>query len=167
MVTHVLIVLPHNVILFGATVVMLTIGGLTDLTGRVVPNRLTYTSIVVGGALVMMTGCFVTLWLKYVIVGTFVVPVTYFLFRIGAIGGGDAKILLAINIMTPGFVFVEGFQWTILEVVTGYCGVVMPALTLAILTKNTGRTMRFPLVPFFLVAYVSIQMALALVLSQA
>ncbi|MHA1771381.1 MAG: prepilin peptidase [Candidatus Thorarchaeota archaeon] len=151
--------LPH-ILSFFVVVVVLIQFSILDLRYRRVSNRYTMASIVVGCALITLTGLiFTELWIHLcaIILMSWFVLVLY---RIGALGGADVKILLFVSITSPGLEFVTWNNF-VLEALVGTGMVVVLMLILASVYSRTGRSMEHtqtPLIPFMLISYLCIQM---------
>ncbi len=147
-------------VLFACSVVVLAVASVTDLRDRTVPNWLSATAMTAGASLSILTGDLFLRLPVYISTILFVLLIAYVLFRIGALGGGDAKILLAVAIISPGTVFVEvDSALALLEGVVPFG--LMLVLTLGmghIYHRMSNSSQQTPLVPLMLLSYLMVQL---------
>lgn len=139
--------------------VLLLVFSVFDLRSRRVPNEFVAIGVVLGVIIGTVTGHLYEQLLMHIISIVLALFLGYSLFRIGAIGGADAKSLLLIALVSPGIEFTAYENW-IYEATVG--GLVPPLFMLlcGYLCSRRGfmiERRRTPLIPFLLVGYLFLQ----------
>jgi len=83
-----------TVLMFSATLALLTAYSVLDLRSRMVHNEYLALGGLLGFSLTALSGHLATYSMLHLVAVIFVSSISYLLFRIGAIGGADAKALL-------------------------------------------------------------------------
>lgn len=154
-----------SVLTFSVTLGLLTAYSVMDLCGRRVRNEY----LVVGGALgfgvAVFSGHLAANPMLHVTAIIFVTPISYLLFKIGSIGGADAKSVLIIAIVSPGTEFAL-WDSPILEALIGgglelfimlLFGYVYTRWSSSLKSNSEGEYRAVPLIPFLLLGYIVIQ----------
>ncbi|NHJ12192.1 MAG: prepilin peptidase [Candidatus Thorarchaeota archaeon] len=142
--------------------VFLLVFGILDAREQRVPNSYTLMGIAIGAAIVTATGRFFEQPTLHVTAILVMILLPLVLYRIGAIGGADAKALLLIAILSPGIEFatwpdliLEGILISGLEIaIMLFLGVLYWQLRAAEQRERSA----VPLIPFLLVAYLVVQL---------
>jgi len=151
--------------MFSVTLALLIVYSVMDLRSRLVRNEYLAFGGVLGFSLAVLSGHLVANSMLHLTEVIFVTSVSYPLFRIGAIGGADAKTLLIVAILSPG---IELATWDspILEaLIGGGLGLFIMLLLGYAYTRRSSRLKSnsdaeyrtVPLIPFLLLGYILIQ----------
>ncbi|MHA2351947.1 MAG: prepilin peptidase [Candidatus Thorarchaeota archaeon] len=148
-----------SIMSFVTVISLLVIYSILDMRERRVKNELVLAGGVVGCIIMILTGHFVTSMVLHATALLIVIPLAYILFRIGSIGGADAKVLFVVAFISPG---IELGIWTqpILEAIIGLGGELIVMLLGGYLYWRFRRNYENatpPLLPFLLVGYLAIQ----------
>ncbi|MBD3405878.1 MAG: hypothetical protein GF411_07090 [Candidatus Lokiarchaeota archaeon] len=143
------------------TILMLIIFSWSDLLTRRVPNKLVLAGAVFAIIVTLSTGHLANNLINHIVAFVFVIPVSILLFRLGAIGGADAKVLWIITISSPGIEL--GFCLEpVLETIFCFGFQIFTMLGLGTLYWNHLKKRRLddipPLLPFLLVGYILTQL---------
>ncbi|TXT56665.1 MAG: conserved membrane protein of unknown function [Candidatus Thorarchaeota archaeon] len=144
------------------TIIILIIFSWMDISTRRIPNKVILTAGIIGGLVIVMTGHFEANLLVHLVGMLFVIPLSVYLFQIGAIGGADAKTLWYIVIVSPGIEI--GHCWNpILEAIIAAGLQIIIMLALGHLywikyEKNSSKSQRPPLIPFLFMGYLVVQL---------
>jgi Flp pilus assembly protein protease CpaA len=143
--------------------VLLSLYGYLDIRNRQVSNS----TVLPGGALaltvVVLSGHLQAQMLLHLCAITFVPILSYFLFRIGALGGADVKILSITAIVSPGFELLDFANPLFESVLSVSIQMLLMLLGGYLYAERFGNhTSPPPLIPFLLLGYLAIQV-LALV----
>jgi Flp pilus assembly protein protease CpaA len=157
-----------SLISFTVCVVLLVTYAILDLRNRKVPNQLMIIGGFCGLLVVIFTGHLLNNPWLHASAFAFTVLFSLLLYRIGAIGGADFKVLIIIAVTSPGVSFTS---WT--EPI--YEGIIASGLEIAIMLllgliysksskrkKSSEESSVVPLLPLLLLAYLGVQL-LALV----
>ena len=90
---------------FALTLVLLIIYSGFDIKERRVPNQVLLVGGIVGVAVNLISGHLYENLLLHLFSLSFTIPISYALFRLGAFGGADAKALISVALISPGFEF--------------------------------------------------------------
>jgi Flp pilus assembly protein protease CpaA len=94
-----------SVLAFAVTLVLLIIYSGFDIRERRVPNQVMIMGGIVGIAVNLLSGHLYQNLLLHLFALSFAIPLSYALFRLGAFGGADAKALISVALISPGFEF--------------------------------------------------------------
>ena len=151
--------------MFSTTLTLLVVYSIMDLHARRVRNEYLVVGGVTGFSLVVLSGHLAANSMLHLTAVIFVSSVSYLLFRIGAIGGADAKALMLVAFLSPG---IELAMWgsPILEgLIGGGLELFMMLLLGYVYTKRASILMNnsdseyqtIPLIPFLMLSYILIQ----------
>jgi Flp pilus assembly protein protease CpaA len=151
---------PTSLVAFGTAFTILIFFSMLDIRYRRIANHIVLIGGTIGFAVTVFTGHLVQSPLLHLAAFLFVIVICYVLFRIGAIGGADLKILAIVSIISPG---IELALWVdpVIEVIIGSGLMILTMLIFGYVYSS--RSMKTserstPLVPFLSVAYVLIQL---------
>jgi Flp pilus assembly protein protease CpaA len=149
-----------SILSFCTITVLLAIYSFFDIHDRNVKNEFILTGAVVGCIVFLLTGHFTSNVILHVFSLVMVAPLVYILFRIGSIGGADAKSLFVVSLISPG---IELGVWNqpILEAIIGLGGELIVMLLGGYLYwrfRGNSEDPTPPLLPFLLMGYLVIQM---------
>ena len=154
-----------SLLMFSVTLALLIVYSIMDFRSRLVRNEFLAIGGVLGFSLVVLSGHLTANSVLHLTAVIFVPSISYLLFRIGAVGGADAKTLLIVAILSPG---IELAMWDspILEALIGG-GLelfIMMSLGYAYTKRSSGlksnsdaEYQTVPLIPFLLLGYTLIQ----------
>ncbi len=154
-----------HVVSFAIVTTILIVFSVIDVETRKVPNKYMIAGMIITGVTTVLTGhLFSEIMLHliaFIVTGIFVV----ILFRIGALGGADAKSMILITLGSPGIEFVS-LADPIYEAILGTIGILLIMLVGAIAysKKADDISKGTPLLPFMLIAYLLLQ-AISILLS--
>ena len=130
-----------------------------DIRTRKVSNQVLLIGGVIGLGIVLRFGHMVDYALLHLTAVLVALILGYFLFRIGAFGGADAKVLLTIAIISPG---IEFASWgnPVLEgiLAVGIQLVITLAIGYLISQRKTNDSEVIPLIPILFGAYLALQL---------
>jgi Flp pilus assembly protein protease CpaA len=148
-----------SILSFFTIISLLVIYSSLDIRDRKVMNEVVFGGGIVGSIVLILTGHFASNLILHLTALLLVIPLTYILFRIGSIGGADAKVLFIVAFISPG---IELGSWNqpVLEAILAL-GVEFVSMLLGgylywRFRRNDGNTTP-PLLPFLLVGYLAIQ----------
>ena len=149
----------ESIIPFFTVISLLVIYSILDIRERRVKNELVFAGVVVGCIVVILTGRVTTSIVLHATTLLIIIPLAYILFRIGSIGGADAKVLFVVALISPG---VELGSWnqSILEAIIGLGGELTVMLLGGYLywkLRKNDENATPPLLPFLLIGYLSVQ----------
>lgn len=149
----------ESIIPFFTVISLLVIYSILDIRERRVKNELVFAGVVVGCIVVILTGRVTTSIVLHATTLLIIIPLAYILFRIGSIGGADAKVLFAVGLISPG---IELGLWDqpILEAIIGIGGELIVMLLGGYLywkLRGNDEKVTPPLLPFLLVGYLAVQ----------
>ncbi len=145
---------------FVCIVVMLTIYSIMDLRERRVSNETIIAGIIVGLVLDTASGHIISALPLHLIALSFATIVVLILFRLGAIGGADAKSVVTVALVSPGIEF-SIMENQVFEGILG-CAIMLFIMLLfgyiyqVMMKDSHSRTT--PLIPFLLIGYLAIQL---------
>jgi Flp pilus assembly protein protease CpaA len=156
---------PTNWTALTMMLVLLVVYSYFDLKERRVSNRVQIAGLVLGVSVTVLSTHLIEYLALHAASLVFMAVVSYTLFRLGAIGGADAKTLLTIALVSPG---VELSVWSdpLLEgfVCSGIEAFFM--LLLGYLYQNYGRSFegasKTPLIPCLFIGYLIVQVLFVL-----
>ena len=137
---------------------LLVIYSVLDIRDRKVKNEIVLIGGIVGCIILVFTGHFLQNTVLHLTALLLVVSLSYILFRIGSIGGADAKILFTIALLSPG---IELGVWSqpVLEASVGLGGELLVMLLGGYLYwRYKDRDNTPPLIPILLVGYLIVQL---------
>jgi hypothetical protein len=141
---------------------VLIIYSVLDIRDRRVKNEIVFGGLIVGCIISLLTGHFMHDSVLHLFALILVVPLSFILFRLGSIGGADAKVLFTIALLSPGIEFGD-WSLPLLEAAIGLGGEVITMLLGGYLYwRNMNREGTPPLIPILFVGYLVLQL-LALV----
>lgn len=154
-----------SLLMFSMTLALLIAYSVMDLRSRLVRNEYLALGGVLGFSLAVLSGHLTANSMLHLTAIIFVASVSYLLFKIGAIGGADAKTLLIVAIVSPG---IELAIWDspILEALIGaglglfimlLLGYVYTRWSSSLKSNSDGEYQAVPLIPFLLLGYILIQ----------
>jgi Flp pilus assembly protein protease CpaA len=149
-----------SLVAFGIALTILIFFSILDIRGRRIANHIVLSGGVIGLAITILTGHLGQNPILHLAALLFVIVISSVLFRIGAIGGADLKILIILSITSPG---IELALWVdpVLEAIIGGGLMMLIMLILGYVYSNwsVGTSERgTPLIPFLSAAYVLIQL---------
>ena len=139
---------------------LLVIYSILDIRERRVPNEYIATGGVAGGIVIIITGHFVSNLVLHVTAIAIMFTMSYALFRIGSIGGADAKSLLLVALVSPG-IELRVLNIPVLEAVIGMGGELIVMLLGGYLYWRfhiNDEKSAPPLIPFLLLGYLAVQL---------
>jgi len=155
----VLIISMSTIASFVVTTILLFIYAVLDIRTRKVPNQVLLIGGIVGFAIVLQFGHIVDYALLHLTAVLVALILGYTLFRIGALGGADVKVLFSIAIISPG---IEFASWgnPILEgiVAVGLQLMIILVIGYLIAQRKTDETEVIPLIPILFGAYLVLQL---------
>ncbi len=148
-----------SIVTFFTITSLLVVYSILDIRDRRVMNEVVFAGGVVGCIVSILTGHFVANLVLHLTALLLVIPLAYILFRIGSIGGADAKILFIVALISPG---IELGIWSqpILEAIVGLGSELVVILLGGYLywrfIRNEDNSTP-PLIPLLLVGYLIVQ----------
>ena len=149
--------LVSSLLAFTTTFALLFIYSAFDIRVRKVPNQIMLVGGVIGVVVNVMSGHFCDNLLLHLFALVFALSISYVLFQLGTFGGADAKALISVAIISPGFEFIIWLNpLTEAIIATGIEVVVMLSLghfwwyQAKIHNKETPSP---PLIPLLLIGY--------------
>jgi Flp pilus assembly protein protease CpaA len=150
---------------FATTVILLLVFSYLDVRERKVSNGLLSVGGLVGCVVSILTGQLFSLTFLYLSTLSFVLPLSYVLFRLGALGGADVKALIVVTLTSPGVVYAhwenqiyEGIMISTIEILV----MLFVGYLYWQIRRRSGRTISedrtVPLIPLLLVGYMIVQM---------
>jgi hypothetical protein len=148
-----------SIVHFITIISLLVVYSILDLRYRTVRNELVLAGAVIGGTIWVFTGHFFAGIVLHATALLLTLPLAYILFRLGSIGGADAKVLLVVALFSPG---IELGNWNqpALEAILGLGGELLVMLLGGYLywrIKRNDNESTPPLLPFLLLGYLVIQ----------
>ena len=154
-----------HTISFATAVILLLVFSFLDVRERKVSNGLLSAGGLVGCVVSILTGHLFSRPFLYLSALSFVLALSYVLFRLGALGGADVKALVVVALTSPGVVYAHWENQI-------YEGVMIGAIEILVMVfvgylywqilRRSGRTTSeervVPLIPLLLVGYVVVQM---------
>ncbi len=155
----VLIITMSTISSFVFTTVLLIMYAILDIRTRKVPNQVLLMGGIVGLAIVLRFGHIVDFALLHLTAVLVALILGYTLFRIGAFGGADVKVLFTIAIISPGIEFAS-WENPILEgiVAVGLQLVITLLCGYLISRRKTDGMEVTPLIPILFGAYLVLQL---------
>ena len=147
-----------SIISFIVTSSLLVVYSIMDIRNRKVRNEFVILGTSIGCVALILTEHFVYNTILHLTALLMILPISYLLFRIGSIGGGDVKILITVALLSPG---IELGTWNqpIFEAIIGLGGELVVMLLGGYLywrVKNKEKTP--PLIPILLIGYFIVQL---------
>ncbi|MFW9793076.1 MAG: prepilin peptidase [Candidatus Thorarchaeota archaeon] len=142
---------------FLTTILLLAVYSILDVRDRRVRNGFVFLGCILGSIVLLLTGHYIQNMLLHLTSLLMVIPLVYILFRLGSIGGADAKVLFTITLLSPG---IELGDWgePILEAVIGLGGeIVLMLLGGYLFWRYKNKEGTPPLIPFLFVGYLVMQ----------
>lgn len=150
---------------FATAVILLLVFSFHDVRKRKVSNGLLSAGGLVGCVVSILTGQLFSLPFLYLSTLSFVLALSYVLFRLGALGGADVKALIVVTLTSPGVVYAHWENQI-------YEGIMIGAIEILVMLfvgylywqirRRSGRTSSedrtVPLIPLLLVGYLIVQM---------
>ncbi len=143
---------------FIVTSSLLVIYSFMDIRDRRVRNEFVILGATMGCIVLILTEHYVFNAILHLTALLLVLPISYLLFRIGTIGGADAKILFTVALLSPG---IELGTWSqpVLESIIGLGGELLVMLLGGYLYWNLkDKDKTPPLIPILLVGYIIVQL---------
>ncbi len=146
-------------------VILLSVFARSDILTRRVPNTQILLAMFIGVIVIVLSGHLILSPINHVLSLIIVTPVSYSLWRLGSIGGADAKCIVVIAMISPGLELAEG-RGPLFEVISGnllqvlimlICGHFYQRL-IHHRRQSQMERVSIPLIPFLLLAYVVTQM---------
>ena len=150
---------------FATVVILLLMFSLLDIRERKVSNGLLAAGGLVGCVVSILTGQLFSIPFLYLSALSFVLALSYVLFRLGALGGADVKALIVVALTSPGVIYAHWENQI-------YEGVIIGAIEILVvvflghlywqihrrsdIASSEERTV--PLIPLLLVGYIIVQM---------
>jgi len=132
-----------------------------DIRDRKVRNELVLVGGVLGCIVLLLTSHFVSNFVLHVAALLMIFPLVYILFRLGSIGGADAKSLLIVALISPG-IELRLLNIPILEAIVAIGVELIIMLSGGFLywrLKRDTEDAPPPLIPFLLLGYLVIQLS--------
>lgn len=149
-----------RLIAFACIVAILTICSILDLRERRVSNEIIIVGLIVGLVLDIASGHIISAFPLHLIALSFATILVVILFRIGAIGGADAKSVVIVSLVSPGIEF-STMENQIFEGILG-CAIMLFIMFLFgyiyQVMKKDSHNRATPLIPFLLVGYLAMQL---------
>jgi Flp pilus assembly protein protease CpaA len=144
---------------FVFTTSLLIMYAVGDIRTRKIPNRALLIGGIMGLAVVLRFGHIVDYAILHLTAALVALILGYTLFRIGAFGGADVKVLFTIALISPGIEFAS-WENPILEgiMAVGLQLVITLAVGYLISLRKTDETEVIPLIPILLGAYLVLQL---------
>jgi len=137
---------------------LLVVYSVLDVRDRMVKNEIILAGLIVGGIISLLTGHFLHYSVLHLTALILVIPLTFILFRLGSIGGADAKVLFTIALLSPG---IEFGDWSLpyLEAILGL-GAQLAVMLLGgyLYWRNRSKENTPPLIPILFVGYLIVQL---------
>ena len=148
-----------SILTFFTIISLLVVYSILDIRDRRVMNEFVLAGGVVGCIVLILTGHFVANLVLHLTGLLLVIPLAFILFRIGSIGGADAKVLFIVALISPG---IELGSWSqpILEAILALGGELVAILVGGYLYWRFNRNEENstpPLIPLLLVGYLIVQ----------
>jgi len=155
-----------SLVVFLTVMLLLIVCSIMDIRSRKVTNRIVVMTYLTGLAVALLAGRLLVEPILRLSSVLFVAPLSYVLFRLGALGGADVKLLCAVALISPGA------ELSVLGSPL-YEAVLSAALQMAVMLlggylcsqhsksqQSIGKAAdsRPPLVPFLLVGYLAAQL---------
>lgn len=155
----VLIITGSTIASFLFTTILLFMYAVLDIRAKKVPNQALMIGGIMGLAVVLRFGHIVDYALLHLTAVLVALILGYTLFRIGAFGGADVKVILTIAIISPGIEFTS-WKNPILEgiVAVGLQLVITLVIGYLISQRKTDETDVIPLLPILFGAYLVLQL---------
>jgi Flp pilus assembly protein protease CpaA len=159
-VAMVLEITEARLLAFACVVVILTIYSILDLRERRVSNDVIISGIIIGLILDAASGHIISALPLHLIALSFTSIMALGLFRLGAIGGADAKSVVTVSLVSPGIEF-SMMENQIFEGIVG-CAIMLFIMFLLghiyQVMKKDRPSPTTPLIPFLLMGYLVIQL---------
>ena len=148
-----------SILTFFTIISLLVVYSILDIRDRRVMNEFVLAGGVVGCIVSILTGHFVANLVLHLTGLLLVIPLAFILFKIGSIGGADAKVLFIVALISPG---IELGSWSqpILEAILALGGELVAILVGGYLYwrfKRNEENSTPPLIPLLLVGYLIVQ----------
>jgi len=138
---------------------LLVVYSILDIRDREVKNELVIAGGAIGGIVLILTG-HIALSLVLHLTGLLLaIPIAYILFRLGSIGGADAKVLFVVAFVSPG-IELGILTQPLLEAIIGLGGELIVMLLGGYIYWRVRRNEENaipPLIPFLFLGYLMIQ----------
>ena len=143
---------------FLTAVVLLALYSYLDMRNRRVPNGLVLAGGILALAIILLSGHLQNRLLLHLSAFVFVLVLSYLLFRIGAFGGADVKVLLVITLVIPGLEL-SGLSNPLFESILS-AGLQMLVMLLGGLgyARHGDHAAPPPLIPFLFLGYLAVQL---------
>lgn len=139
-------------------ITLLVIYSILDIRDRNVKNEIVLVGSIIGCMILLLTGHFVQNTVLHLTALILVVPISFILFRIGSIGGADAKVLVSISLISPGIELGDWIQ-PVLEAIVGLGGELIVMLLGGYLYwRYKNRESTPPLIPILFMGYLIVQL---------
>lgn len=150
---------------FVIAIILLLVFSFFDIKERKVSNGVLLAGGLVGCVVSILTGQLFSRLVLYISALTFVLALSYLLYRLGALGGADVKALLVVTITSPGLVYghwenqiYEGVMIGAIEVLV----MILVGYSYWLIHRHSSRTSSgkrtVPLLPLLLGGYLAVQM---------
>jgi hypothetical protein len=148
-----------SIMSFSTIILLLVIYSILDLRDRRVKNELVLAGGAIGCIVLILTGHFVSNISLHLTALLLIIPLAYILFRMGSIGGADAKVLFVVALVSPG---IELGTWDqpVLEAIIGLGGELIAMLLGGYLywrMRRNDENETPPLILFLLMGFLAIQ----------
>lgn len=90
---------------FATMSILLTIYALFDFRQQLIPNQIILAGFIIGSLIVIFSGHVLQNIILHLTSSLFVTILSLILFRLGAFGGADVKIVITVAIISPGIEF--------------------------------------------------------------
>lgn len=140
---------------------LLTLYSYLDIRHRRVSNNVVLLGGTLGLAVVVLSGHLQAHLLLHLSAVIFVPAFSYLLFRIGALGGADVKILSIIALVSPGFELLEPINPLFESVLSTSIQILVMLLGGYLYSRGFGHknhAITPPLIPFLMIGYLTMQL---------
>ncbi len=148
-----------SIMSFFTVTLLLVVYSMQDYQYRRVRNEFIIAGGIAGGIVLIFTGHLTSNLVLHSTALLLVFPIAYILFRIGSIGGADAKVLSVIAFISPG-VELGILNGPVLEAIIGLGGELMVMLLggyFYLRWRKRDENITPPLIPYLLAGYLAIQ----------
>jgi len=155
----VLIITMSTIASFVFTTALLIMYSVLDIRTRQIQNRVLLIGGITGLGIILRFSHIVDYALLHLTAALVALILGYILFRIGAFGGADVKVLFTIAIISPGIEFASWGNPILEGIVTvGLQLVITLVVAYLISQRKTDETEVIPLIPIILGAYLVLQL---------
>ncbi len=153
-----LVKMVASLLAFVITSALLIIYSGFDIRKREVPNHVMLLGGTIGAAVNLISGHFYENMFLHIFALSFTIPISYILFRLGAFGGADVKVLVLATLISPGSEFVFWLD-PLTEAIIASGIEMMFMLSIGYLwwhqaKKHNENALHPPLIPLLFIGYI-------------